>query len=251
MKPVSRLELNSGTVMEKKELESMVRGLVEKRLDRAASDGAHEGRPELKVVTESDIRDAGVGGTVGATPGAIVTAAANDLALAWGVRILRGEPPVQPTRRIAVGADHGGFEMKEAVKALLKSMDGFEVIDLGTRGLETVDYPDYALPVAEAVACGDAELGIVVDGAGIGSAITANKVPGIRAAACYDAALARNAREHNFVNVLTLGGRITDSQRMKEIVESFVGTATGEERHAARVRKIMAVEKKYLKQETR
>ena len=229
----------------------MVRGMVDRRLDHSVSESAGQSPPALKVVTEIDIRDAGLGGMVRAIPGAIVTAAAEDLARAWGVRILRGDPSVQRLRRIAVAADHGGFEMKEEVKALLQSMERFEVIDLGTHGPQTVDYPDFALAVAEAVASGDAELGVVVDGAGIGSAITANKVPGIRAAACCDAALARNAREHNFANVLTLGGRMIDRERMKAIVAAFVGTATGEERHAARVRKIMAVEKKYLKQDTK
>ncbi len=126
-------------------------------------------------------------------------------------------------------------------------MEAIQVLDLGTHGKEAVDYPDFAHAVAEAVACGRADLGIMVDGAGIGSAIAANKVPGIRAAMCYDAATARNAREHNFANVLTLGGRMIDAARMREIVTAFLETPTGAERHAARVRKIMEIEKKYLK----
>jgi len=205
---------------------------VEQRIDRGKLAPSPPGAG-LKVVTEIDVRDAGLGGTILAQDGAIVTAAAEDLARAWGVRIQRGEAPSRARRRIAVGADHGGFEMKEEVKRFLQSMEGIEVLDLGTHGPQTVDYPDFALAVAEAVARGEAELGIMVDGAGIGSAITANKVTGIRAAACCDPALARNAREHNFANVLTLGGRMIDRERMKEIVTAFLTTATGEERHAA------------------
>jgi ribose 5-phosphate isomerase B len=231
--------------MENKEFETLVKGMVEQRLNRAGAAPAASQGPRLKVVTESDVRDAGLGGTVLAQEGAIVTAAAEDLARAWGVKIQRGDAPSKVRRRIAVGADHGGYEMKEEVKRLLQSTEGVDLLDLGTNGLQTVDYPDFALAVAEAVASGEAELGIMVDGAGIGSAMTANKVNGIRAAACCDAALARNAREHNFANVLTLGGRMIDLDRMKEIVTAFLTTPTGEERHAARVRKIMAVERKY------
>ena len=228
--------------MDSKDLEALVRTAVERRL---ASDEAAPAQPELRVVTEAEVRDAGLGGTVRAAARAIVTAAAEDLARAWGVTIERGTAPSRRARRIAVGSDHAGFEMKEALKVFLASVEGVHVDDLGTNSNLTVDYPDFAQAVAEAVSGGRADLGVVVDGAGIGSAMTANKVPGVRAAMCYDAATARNSREHNFANVLTLGARMIDAARMREIVAAFLQTPTGEERHAARVRKMMAVEAKY------
>jgi ribose 5-phosphate isomerase B len=237
--------------MDSKELESLVRSLVEKQLAdprvKQAERALSVSKPAIKVVTEMEVRDAGLGGTVLAAEDAIVTAAAADLARAWGVTIQRGQPVSRRKRKIAVGADHGGFEMKEEVKKLLETMESTEVLDLGTHSKETVDYPDFAQAVAEAVSSGNADFGIMVDGAGIGSAMTANKVPGIRAAMCYDAATARNAREHNFANVLTMGGRMIDVSRMREIVTTFLETSTGKERHAARVRKIMEIEKKYRK----
>lgn len=242
--------------MKPEELEALVRKLVERHLSDepgnvdvakelpVAAGARGEG---LKVVTEMEVRDAGLGGTVTAAPNAIVTAAARDLARAWGVSIQLGAPAPRRVRRIALGADHAGYEMKEEVKRLLDTLEATEVHDVGTRGKESVDYPDFAQAVAEAVSSGRCDLGIVVDGAGIGSAIAANKVPGIRAAMCYDAATARNSREHNFANVLTIGGRLISNETMKDIVRVFLETPTGEERHAARVRKILALEKKYLK----
>jgi ribose 5-phosphate isomerase B len=229
--------------MDRREIESYVRGLVEQRLDQTTAMPA--ARRRLRVVTEADVRDAGLGGSILAEEGAVVTAAAADLAREWGVRVQRGDPEGGRRRRIAIGADHGGFETKEEVRRFLAGMPGVDVVDMGTNGPQPVDYPDFALAVAEAVARGEAELGVMIDGAGIGSAMTANKVAGIRAAMCYDVPTARNAREHNFANVLTLGGKMLDRERVKEIVAAFLSTPTGEERHAARVRKIMAVEKKY------
>ncbi|HYK88285.1 MAG TPA: ribose 5-phosphate isomerase B [Acidobacteriota bacterium] len=235
--------------MDAKELESLVRSLVEKQLaelrSKTASPAQSPPKSTIKVVTEMDVRDAGVGGTVLAAENAIITAAAEDLARAWGVLIQKGPLAGRPIRRIALGADHGGFELKEQVRDFLLTLKATEVLDLGTHSKNTVDYPDIAEAVAEAVACGKADFGIIVDGAGIGSAIAANKVPGIRAAMCYDAVTARNSREHNFANVLTLGGRMIDGARMREIVGAFLETPTGEERHAARVRKIMEIERKY------
>ncbi len=237
--------------MDPGELESLVRALVEKHLagssSKPALSASSSTRPAVDVVTEMEVRDAGLGGTILASEKAIVTPSAVDLAHALGVTIQRGPGTSRQMRRIAVGSDHGGFEMKEEVKKLLATMEAIQVLDLGTHGKEAVDYPDFAQAIAEAVACGRADIGIMVDGAGIGSAIAANKVPGIRAALCYDAATARNAREHNFANVLTLGGRMIDAVRMREIVTAFLETPTGAERHAARVRKIMEIERKYSK----
>ena len=146
--------------------------------------------------------------------------------------------------RVAIGSDHGGFEMKEAVKKLL-SADGISFIDFGTDSTESVDYPDFAHAVALAVAVGRAELGIVVDGAGIGSAITANKVPGVRAAPCHDEATARNSREHNDANVLTLGSRMISNETMAKVVRTFLASEISEARHQNRVRKVVRIERKY------
>jgi len=148
--------------------------------------------------------------------------------------------------RVAVGSDHAGYELKEAVKALLTEL-GSSFIDLGTHHTSPVDYPDFAHAVALAVALGQAELGILIDGAGIGSAMAANKVPGVRAAACYDEATARNAREHNDANVLTLGARIVPKEMTAKIVRTFLTAGIQEDRHRARVRKIMDIERKYYR----
>jgi ribose 5-phosphate isomerase B len=149
-------------------------------------------------------------------------------------------------RLIAVGADHGGYEMKEQIKSLLSEL-GYRHRDFGTFSAEAVDYPDYAHAVARAVADGACDLGIIVDGAGIGSCMTANKVPGVRAAMCYDEATARNSREHNHANVLTLGGKMIPRERMREVVRAWLATEPGEERHGKRVAKITAIERQYLR----
>jgi ribose 5-phosphate isomerase B len=124
---------------------------------------------------------------------------------------------------------------------------GHQVHDFGTDSEDAVDYPDFAYAVAQSVSDGGAEVGIVIDGAGVGSAMTANKVPGVRAAACYSAAVARNSREHNDANVLTLGSKTITSAEMHEIVRAWLGTELSEERHRKRVNKIEAIERQYLR----
>ena len=150
------------------------------------------------------------------------------------------------SRLIAVGADHGGFKMKEELKAFLNEL-GHQVHDFGTNSEDPVDYPDFAYAVARSVAEGTADVGIVIDGAGVGSAMTANKVPGVRAAACYSVAVARNSREHNGANVLTLGSKTISSAEMRDIVQAWLATELTEERHRKRVGKIEAIEKQYLR----
>ncbi len=144
--------------------------------------------------------------------------------------------------RIAVGSDHGGFELKEALKGHVASL-GHHVEDLGTHGKEAVDYPKFAQAVARAVASSRARFGIVVDGAGIGSAMAANKVRGVLAATCNTEALAKNAREHNDANVLTLGAGHVDVATAKRIVDVFLSTSCTEPRHQRRVGMIREVEK--------
>ena len=197
------------------------------------------------IVTAEDVRLVPPGGEISASPGAIVTAWAREIAASRGVRIVHA-PPSETSLTVAVGSDHGGLEMKEQVKAHLTRL-GYRFHDFGTHTPEPVDYPDIALAVAKAVQAGEARIGILVDGAGIGSAMAANKVPGVRAALCVDAAAARHAREHNDANVLTLGAKFVDGPRMREIVETFLAAACTEERHARRVKKIKAIEETYCK----
>lgn len=144
---------------------------------------------------------------------------------------------------IAVGADHAGLPLKEVLKAWLRG-NGHDVVDVGTYSEDSVDYPDYATLVTDAVLGGVAERGILVCGTGIGMAIAANKVPGVRAAACADTYTARMAREHNDTNVLTLGARITGPEAAVEIVRVWLETAFAGDRHSRRVEKLAAIERK-------
>ncbi len=147
---------------------------------------------------------------------------------------------------IAIGADHSGFALKQDLVNYLREL-GYATNDCGASTPEPVDYPDVAYAVAKLVSDGAAWRGIILDGAGIGSAMVANKVPGVRAALCYDLSTARNAREHNDANVLTLGARLTGAGLARDIVKTFLETECTEERHKKRVAKIMQVEKRYLR----
>lgn len=200
------------------------------------------------VVTESDLRGLDAGGRLLVRADAIITPAAQDFIRERRIVVERRQPVSRTGRQrlIALGADHGGFEMKEQLKQFLAEL-GYQSRDFGTLSTEAVDYPDFAHAVARAVADGACDLGIILDGAGIGSCMTANKVPGVRAAMCYDAATARNSREHNYANVLTLGAKMIASERMREIVKTWLETDEGEERHGRRVAKIAAVERQYLR----
>jgi len=198
-----------------------------------------------EILTADDVRAVPAGGEVFVSAGALVTPWAREVAATLGVRIVQGAG-TGGARAIALGADHGGFPLKEEIKALLHRL-GYRFRDHGTFSTEPVDYPDVALAVARAVKAGEARLGILVDGAGIGSAMAANKVPGVRAAPCTDAAAATNAREHNDANVLALGARFVGAARAAEIVEAFLRAQCTEERHARRVEKIRAIEESYLK----
>jgi deoxyribose-phosphate aldolase len=141
------------------------------------------------------------------------------------------------TFQIALGADHGGFELKEQLKSFLRDK-GHAIRDVGTNSKDPVDYPKIARAVAELVSTGAVRYGIMIDGAGIGSAMTANKVPGVLAAAAYNEALARNSREHNDANVLTLGAGQVSAEQAKRIVEVFLETECTVDRHRARVKMI-------------
>ncbi len=144
---------------------------------------------------------------------------------------------------IALGADHAGFELKEALKGWLIAQ-GYQVLDYGTHSTDSVDYPDYAAQVALAVADQKVERGVLVCGTGIGMAMTANKVPGVRAALCSDLYTARMSREHNDANVLTLGGRLMGPEMALDILRMWLETDFAGGRHQRRVDKIADVERR-------
>jgi ribose 5-phosphate isomerase B len=151
------------------------------------------------------------------------------------------------TRNLAIGADHGGFPLKQELTLWLRAQ-GHQVRDLGAETLDAADdYPDFALAVAQAVASGEAARGIIICGSGVGACIAANKVPGVRAANCHDISSARNSREHNYANVLTLGSGFIGGALAIQIVSTWLDTEWGAERHGRRVEKISAIEDQYSK----
>jgi ribose 5-phosphate isomerase B len=176
---------------------------------------------------------------VASDPAAAQTPEKKDIPAAFGTQGVQ-------KKLIAVGSDHGGFEMKESIKIYLDEL-GFDVQDMGTHSKAAVDYPDYAHEVAKLVTAGKAWRGIMIDGAGIGSCIVANKVPGIRAGMAYDLSSAMNSREHNDTNILTLGAGLIGLNLAKQILKTWLTTEFGGERHQRRIEKISAVEKMYVK----
>jgi ribose 5-phosphate isomerase B len=203
------------------------------------------------VLTFSDLEKIPTGGEVSVPAGALITALASDEATRRSITIKFTEPSAEsasgsgsgPTqgRAVAIGADHGGYELKEQLKRHLSDW-AFTVIDLGTSSTDPVDYPDFAEAVANAVAHGQAWRGVVIDSAGIGSAIAANKVPGARAASCYDRATARNSREHNDANIITFGARLIPAEVAREILALWLDTPFAGGRHQRRIDKIKAIE---------
>ena len=198
------------------------------------------------VITEDDVRGLEAGAVLRIAEGARLTPLAADIVKDKGIELVRrtSRRGSKSSKLVAVGADHGGFRMKEELKALLAEL-GHRVHDFGTNSEDAVDYPDFAHAVARSVAEHASDVGIVIDGAGVGSAMTANKVPGVRAAACYSVAVAKNSREHNDANVLTLGSKTITNAEMREIVKAWLGTELTEDRHRKRVAKIEAVERQY------
>jgi len=198
------------------------------------------------IITERDVSGLPEGARLRLAEGARLTPLAADIIRERGVQIVRRQSRggSGTSKTVAVGADHGGYPMKEELKAFLGEL-GHRVRDFGTNSKEAVDYPDFAHAVARAVSEGEAEVGICIDGAGVGSAMTANKVPGVRAAACYSVRVAVNSREHNGANVLTLGSGTINSQEMRDIVRAWLSADITEDRHKKRVAKIEAVERQY------
>ncbi|MEO5617766.1 MAG: ribose 5-phosphate isomerase B [Candidatus Eisenbacteria bacterium] len=152
-------------------------------------------------------------------------------------------PATRTDRRVAIGADHGGFPLKEILRRSITEDLGWEIHDCGTHSTDAVDYPDYAAAVAREVAAGRCSLGIVIDAAGIGSTMAANKVPGVRCALCHDDVTVVNAREHNDANVLALGARVVNRGLATRLARLFLTTPFAGGRHERRVQKIMALER--------
>ena len=198
------------------------------------------------LITEDDLRGLDFGAKLRIAENAKFTPLADDIIKEKNIILIKKSSRRSSTKikSVAVGADHGGFGFKEQLKDFLIE-SGLQVRDFGTNSTDAVDYPDFAHAVAKAVGEKQVDVGIIIDGAGIGSAMTANKVPNVRAAACYSVALAKNSREHNGANVLTLGSGQNNFSEIKEIVEAWLSTDLTEERHKKRVGKIDAIQKQY------
>ncbi len=207
----------------------------------------------FEIITEADARRLDIGVTVELAAGGHITPLARDTLASRRVAVvsagpLDGSPDLAPTadiRRIAIGTDHSGLALKAALVAHLRGR-GLAVADLGTDTPDPVDYPDIAGRVALHVARGESDAGIVIDGAGIGSAIAANKVRGIRAVMCPDQTIARYSREHNGANVMTLGATLVDSAAAAiEIVDTWIATPMREARYIRRLVKIRRMEERF------
>ncbi len=219
---------------------------------------------QRRLIAESDVIEAAKRGAraLSVEEGAIITPAARDAAARLNVSLLSEPLPVSRTAFdsvtllhpadkksphrdtiVALGSDHGGFPMKEQLKAFLLGI-GYSVADVGTHSDQPCDYPDFAFAVATLVASGKAQKGVMIDAVGVASAIVANKVPGIRAAAGTNEFVARSSREHNDANVLTLGGRVLGIEAAKSILAVWLETWFGGGRHMARVKKIAEIEER-------
>jgi ribose 5-phosphate isomerase B len=243
-------------MIDEQKIREMVRRVVYRAVGMTPSSSpAHRG-----LVTEPDLLKAPTGEAFVVPEGALVTPLARQVAMERGVPLVEedrspGSRQVPAQQRItgvtgakavAFGADHGGYELKEMLKSHAREL-GYAILDCGTDSTESVDYPDYALAVAQLVASGRAWRGVLVDGAGIGSCMAANKVPGVRAALCYDEATAVNSRAHNDANVLTLGAGMIGAALGRQIVTTWLKTPAGGDRHARRVGKIMDIERRFLR----
>ena len=209
------------------------------------------------LISERTVLDALDAGhrTVPVPDGALVTAQARDTARDKNIELVperktpvassTAAPPSAPPKTLALGCDHGGFDLKDALATYARTL-GWTVTDLGTHSTDSVDYPDYAFAVARSVQLGQTAFGLMIDGVGVGSAMVANKVPGVRAALCPDVFSAYNARAHNNANVLTLGSRTMGAESCKRILAEFLTTDFEGGRHARRVDKIHDVEARFL-----
>jgi ribose 5-phosphate isomerase B len=202
------------------------------------------------IITEADARTLEVGSSVALKPGGHVTPLAADTLKARRITVLSGVTeasldglaPVADIKSLAIGSDHSGVALKAKLRDHLRQR-GLSVLDVGTEGPDPVDYPDIAAQVARLVARKEVDAAIVIDGAGIGSTIAANKIAGARAAMCTDKTLARYSREHNGANVLALGATLISVDEAKAIVDTWLATPMGEARYIRRLAKIRALER--------
>ncbi len=242
-------------------LKKIVARVVGEKLDGVVEDDMASRRDETcegprPLITEADVmRARQEGRALYIPPRTILTPSAKDAIERYRVTIERNErpkgagaaqggpaPSAPRKAKVVLGADHGGYALKEALKAFLETEAGIPCEDVGCFGPESVDYPDFAAKVAEKVAGGDCCRGIIIDGAGIGSAMAANKIGGIRAAHCSNVVEARNAREHNDANVLTLGARVIGEDMARAVTAVFLKTDFAGGRHKRRVDKISSLE---------
>ena len=206
------------------------------------------------LISEADARGLEPGTTVELEAGGHITPLARDTLTARRITVVRAgsvDPdlpadlaPRIPVARVAIGSDHGGVALKAALVTHLRQR-AVAVDDLGTDGPDAVDYPDIAAAVGRAVARGEADAGIVIDGAGLGSAMAANKIRGVRAAMCSTVTLARYAREHHGANVLALGATLVSAVDAAEIVDTWLATPTREARYLRRLLKIRRLEDRF------
>lgn len=202
------------------------------------------------IITEADARTMEIGASVSLATGGHITPLARDTLRARKVTVvgdgvdadLASLAPVADIRRVGIGSDHSGVALKSAIREALRSQ-GLAVEDIGTQSSDPVDYPDIAAQVARLVARREVDAGIVIDGAGLGSTIAANKIDGVRAAMCTDQTLARYAREHNGANVLALGATLITADAAQAIVRTFLSTPMREARYLARLAKISTIER--------
>jgi ribose 5-phosphate isomerase B len=202
------------------------------------------------IITETDARGLEIGSSVVLKPGGHVTPLAADTLRARRVTVLSnvaeasldGLAPVADIKSVAIGSDHSGVALKAKLRDHLRQR-GLSVMDVGTEGSDPVDYPDIAAQVGRLVARKEVDAAIVIDGAGLGSCIAANKIDGVRAAMCTDKTLARYSREHNGANVLALGASLMSVDDAKAIVETWIATPMGEARYIRRLAKIRALER--------
>lgn len=244
-------------------IEALVRKIVTQTMGSSGTSASPGDRFEQRtIIDEEAVRLMPVGSLQKISKNTLITPLARQVALERRVRF---EPSnagqqaseannPQPTtanrvgRVIAIGADHGGFELKELLKSMLNTADfDYTITDCGTYSTDSVDYPDYAFAVSRMVSSAQAWCGIIIDGAGIGSCMVANKVPGVRAAMCYDQATVVNSREHNNANVLTLGAGLIGPNLAKQIVQTWLATDFAGGRHAKRVDKIDRIGQRYAK----
>jgi ribose 5-phosphate isomerase B len=241
---------------ERADIEALVREVVTRTLGNHPAAGASVRRQRPLLDAEA-VQQMPVGSVQMVAPNTLITPLARQAALERRIELSFSAAPTAeqplpiPTNHavpatansVALGADHGGYALKEQLKQVLEKE--YRVIDCGTHSAEAVDYPDFAYAVARLVADGRAWRGIIIDGAGIGSCMAANKVPGVRAAMCYDQATAVNSREHNNANVLTLGAGLIGPALARQIVTTWLTTDFGGGRHARRVEKIDAIGQRF------